>query len=136
MHSAPLWYGGLLLATLFTVADARGAQPPPQGKNRADLYGDPLPEGVLVRLGTARLRHGNGMSLAFAPDGKTILTSGTDRTIRYWDVASGRQLREQLLPDGPSAFAPVLSPDGRLAAYQEDWETVVLWDVARHQPRH
>ena len=33
-------------------------------------------------------------SLAFAPDGKTLLTSGSDEVVRAWDVANGGEIGE------------------------------------------
>lgn len=38
-------------------------------------------------------------ALAFAPDGKTLVTGGGDSTLRVWDVASGRELRVIRLHD-------------------------------------
>ena len=38
----------------------------PEAKARLDNFGDPLPPGVLVRMGTVRLRHG-AHHLQFAP---------------------------------------------------------------------
>jgi RNA polymerase sigma factor (sigma-70 family) len=114
------------------------AQPPAQeGKQpRVDRFGDPLPEGARTRLGTMRFRHGNGTSLAFAPDGKSLRTAGGDRTIRTWDLASGRLLHEQRLPAGDITSVAVLSPDGQLLAFKEGFGPLVLWDVERNQPRH
>lgn len=115
------------------------APPPvPQVRQpRLDRFGDPLPEGVLARLGTMRFRHPEGTSLAFAADGKTLLTCGADRTIRTWDAVSGRLLREQRFPAEPWTPVSVLSPDGRILAYQDaSREAFYLWDVARQQIRH
>ncbi|HEY7424698.1 MAG TPA: sigma-70 family RNA polymerase sigma factor [Gemmataceae bacterium] len=104
---------------------------------RVDRFGDPLPDGALARLGTMRFRHARGTSLAFAPDGKSLLTCGADRAIRTWDAASGRLLREQKIPSETSTPVSVLSPDGRLLAYQDaSMDTFCLWDVAQQQLRH
>jgi serine/threonine protein kinase len=53
-------------------------------------------------------------SVAFAPDGQSLLSTGKDRTLRLWDVASGRLVRTlATLPH--EVRCVVFSPDGRLA---------------------
>lgn len=68
---------------------------------RREESGDPLPAGVLARLGSNRLRHlGRVKILAFSPDGKTLI-SGGDHRLRIWDVATGKlrhQFRSGILP--------------------------------------
>jgi len=49
-------------------------------------------------------------SVAFFPDSRTLLTGGTDRTIRRWDAVSGE----------PIGAAVVGAPDDLLAAYASD----------------
>src|SRR2546430_799038 len=41
------------------------------GKPRVDRLGDPLPPGVLARMGSGRLRHADTLeTVAFSPDGR------------------------------------------------------------------
>jgi WD40 repeat protein len=46
-------------------------------------------------------------SVALSPDGKQVLTSSSDNTVRVWDVATGREVRRFYGGDG------VFSPDGK-----------------------
>jgi RNA polymerase sigma factor (sigma-70 family) len=102
---------------------------------RTDMHGDPVPEGVVTRLGTMRFRHVEAVALAFAADGKALLTCGrTERIIRFWDPVTGRLLREQPFPLG---YPLALSPDGRLLVFQNaDEGTITLWETARSQCLH
>jgi WD40 repeat protein/uncharacterized protein (UPF0147 family) len=65
-------------------------------KPRVDLLGDPLPEGVVARMGSGRLRHpGSWRSLAFSPDGKWIVSGAAAGLrigggVRFWDAATGK----------------------------------------------
>jgi uncharacterized protein with WD repeat len=101
--------------------------------------------------------HGSYVSaVAFSPDGKTLVTSGSyDQAVKVWDVAS-RKLRTTLVPNrAPLPFertgdpevdrqqgmivmagmfmGPVLSlafsPDGKLLATGSWNQTVRLWDT-------
>jgi WD40 repeat protein/tetratricopeptide (TPR) repeat protein len=80
-------------------------------------------------------------ALAFAPDGKTVLTGTVDRQVVLWDVATGRR-RLGLkfsdnepgisLPDGGrhAIYAVAYSPDGaRVAAGSRDG-TAWVWEAA------
>jgi len=71
---------------------------------------------AVIERKTRKLAHtlvGPGLpvwSVAFFPDGRTLLTGGTDRMIRRWDAVSGE-------PAGPVATAALEDP---LAAYAGD----------------
>jgi dipeptidyl aminopeptidase/acylaminoacyl peptidase len=61
---------------------------------RRDLYGDPLPPGALMRLGTVNYRQDSSVyRIAYTPDGKHFVTDGQDSIIRVWDAAEGRIIR-------------------------------------------
>jgi WD40 repeat protein len=87
---------------------------------RTDRFGDPLPDGALARMGTVRLRHEHLMGALFSPDGKLIVTNGTNG-FRLWDARTGKLVRT--IPEnfgfGFGRFR--FSPDGKwLAATQPD----------------
>ncbi len=74
------------------------------------------------------------MSVAFAPDGKTLASGGRDNTIRLWDVASGK---EKLAFKGHKERVASLafSPDSKTLASGSRDDTIRLWDVATGQVR-
>jgi RNA polymerase sigma factor (sigma-70 family) len=107
-----------------------------------DLYGDPLPAGAALRLGTVRFRHeghwGDGAGVLFSPDGKTVVTWGNGFLLRFWETASGRMLGEVRSEEALFEFL-AWSPDGRSLASagsgrkKGDTEgpgLVRLWDAA------
>jgi WD40 repeat protein len=132
----------LACVVLALAAAASGAADAP----RTDAHGDPLPDGALARLGTVRWRASGNIALtAFLPDGKSVLTLGTDYVVQVWDRDTGKELRRfdagDPLPDGPSAprtislgltvtGGPVLSADGKALACVGRDGAVRLWDVA------
>jgi len=51
---------------------------------------DALPKGAVLRLGTRKLHHnGSAINVVFAPDGKSLASSGNDHPIRLWDATTG-----------------------------------------------
>lgn len=106
-------------------ADKADAKSP---ATRTDLYGEPLPEGALVRMGSTQLRHAGQSDFVVLPDNKTILTAG-GRVVRFWDIASGRLVREVRLqgPFSPGRSATP-SADGKILAGL-DQNQLVFWDI-------
>ena len=64
--------------------------------------------------------------LVVAPDGKRLITAGTDRTVRVWEIETGRELRcFHVYSKTVNAIA--ISPDGRIIATGGDDKLVRLW---------
>jgi WD40 repeat protein len=65
---------------------------------------------------------------AFTPDGRQIVSASYDRTLRLWDVATGRHLR--VIAEFPGrALRLALSPDGRQAAVAVEDDGVRLIEI-------
>ncbi|MFB7663124.1 helix-turn-helix domain-containing protein [Kitasatospora sp. NPDC056138] len=71
--------------------------------------------------------------VAFGPDGRRMITAGTDHTVCVWEVGPHRLLHSLSGHQG-SVFTVASSPDGSLAASGGADRTVRLWDVDRGQP--
>jgi WD40 repeat protein len=128
---------------LLAFLTSRGVADTP----RTDAHGDPLPEGVVARLGTVRWRAGSAVALsAFLPDGKSLLTVSQDYIAQVWERDSGKELR-RFDAAGPAATDPnaarfvvlnaagnnnnvVLSGDGKVLACPGRDGAVHLWDVS------
>jgi WD40 repeat protein len=122
-------------AVVLATTAVASAQPAP----RLDAYGDPLPDGALLRVGTVRLRTGgNILSMVFTPDNKKLVTANRTTGVHIWDVATGKELHAQRnvnkdqpeLGSGPYSTM-VLSPDGSRVAEVNNQGICMVYDVAK-----
>jgi WD40 repeat protein len=64
--------------------------------------------------------------VAFSPDGRTLASAGTDRTVRLWDPVTG-QPTATLFGHTEIVFSVAFSPDGHTLATGSMDGTVRLW---------
>jgi RNA polymerase sigma factor (sigma-70 family) len=71
-------------------------------------------------------------------DGQTLVTTSSDNTIRWWDLATGKERRRLAnLTDSPLNWSIALSPNGNVAAFDREKSVgehlvqvgIELWDL-------
>ncbi len=85
-----------------------------------------LPSGRELRRLTGHKR--SVKAVTFSPDGRRLLTGGSDGTARVWDAATGECLRVYDWRVGEIDLV-AWSPDGTTAAAANRAGEVVVWDV-------
>ena len=74
---------------LAPIAAAPPSQPP-----RTDRYGDPLPAGAVMRLGTVRFRQApHILHIVYSPDGQLVVTDNGQSPLQICDAQDGKLLR-------------------------------------------
>lgn len=96
------------------------------GVQKTTLWNIPTRQSVILKGDLAFVN-----SALFLPDGKTLVTTGNDGTLRFWDLAAQNTLKAL------SARAPVLSmaisPNGATLATGSVDNTIRLWDTAERR---
>ncbi len=107
---ASTWFG-------YTAVFNTPAPDPPTPSNRRTISQDEI-----VRC------------VGFSPDGTTLASGGDDKTIRLWDVASGKQ-RASLTGHTDWVWSVAYSPDGETLASVSKDTTIKFWDVKTGRER-
>jgi WD40 repeat protein len=116
----------LVMCALLALALGAGAC----GGRRPDR---PAPASL---VGTLRGHRHSVTSLAMSADGRRLVSSSRDGTVRVWDAATAAQ--EAVLSRGwwrPAMWVAAVSADGSLAAGGSDDFVVRVWEVATRRLR-
>ncbi|MFW9264298.1 protein kinase domain-containing protein [Nostoc sp. CALU 546] len=93
-----------------------------------------LGQSLNITLGKASLAntlqgHENSvLSVAISPDGKTIASSGDDRKIKLWNLATGSPI-SSFNTYSQQVNAVVISPDGKTLVSGNDDNTIKIWNL-------
>ena len=129
----------LLLTVGILAADARWAVCQALDKNadedkqlKEDYYGDPLPPGVVARMGSVQFRHDQA-DFVFSADGKSLISAGDDQRVITWEVATGKLTKTVKIQRSSAKSAwferPTLAPGGKILVAWED-KQVFVYDTS------
>ncbi|UCH93238.1 MAG: NACHT domain-containing protein [Candidatus Aminicenantes bacterium] len=80
-------------------------------------------------FGSPNLRHTAPVwGCAFSPDGKTIISASEDKTIKLWDVQSGKEIKTFIGHKG-RVWDCTFSPEGKFILSAAEDNTLKLWGV-------
>ncbi len=82
----------------------------------------------MVLLSTLRSHNGPVFSLAISPDGNTFVSGSDDRTIKRWNLKTGKLLHTFFGHMGP-VVSVAISSDGHTLVSGSHDKTVRVWDV-------
>ena len=75
-----------------------------------------------------KVHHGSVLSLAISPDGRLLASGSNDRSIRLWEVSSGRELARWQSHES-SVTALAFGSDGMLLISGGADGTLKLWNL-------
>ena len=105
--------------TTISLKTDKGAVDIPTGKIAIALCG-PL---------TIRGHDHSVKSIAFSPDGKSLLSGSWDRSAKLWDTTNGKELLT-VSPSKSPVVCVAFAPDGKRFASVTQNNTITLWETA------
>ena len=123
--------------SLFLILVAGCAQTPPTPEEAPQIVAPTILRRTTLPLTgphlVVNLGHTDAVnSVAYSPDGRTVLSGSDDSTLKLWDVASGREIRT-FSGNTAAVTAVAFSPDGQTVLSNSRDRTLKLWDVATGQ---
>ncbi len=107
--------------SLFQGQTKPGSPDPDEPPGNAS---EPNPRKDLILTGhTAQV-----YSVAFSPDGKRIVSGGSDKTIKLWDAQTGSEIRT-LQGHAAQVYSVAFSPDGKQIVSGSSDKTIKLWNA-------
>jgi WD40 repeat protein len=67
--------------------------------------------------------------VAFSPDGKRVVSSSWDMTIRIWDAETGHVVAGPFEGHENPVYSVAFSPDGKRVVSGSDDKTIRIWDA-------
>ncbi|HET6575128.1 MAG TPA: sigma factor-like helix-turn-helix DNA-binding protein, partial [Fimbriiglobus sp.] len=144
---APVWVKSLALLGVLTatgvactvLAAGPPAAPPdpprPQPREsagRVDRFGDPLPDGAVLRLGTIGFKVPNVGGVGFRANGELVALGGSPLTLYRWPSLDSATPKTIAISD-QTVSRRALSPDGRFAAAVRN-QRLTVWDITGERP--
>ncbi|MEH1977938.1 MAG: ribosome assembly protein 4, partial [Nostoc sp.] len=105
------------MQTVATLQQAVYLQPNEKKENRA------------IEINTLEGHSSLVYSVGFSPDGKTLASGSGDKTIKLWDVSTGKAIKT-LTGHSSLVNSVGFSPDGKTLASGSYDNTIKLWDVS------
>ena len=125
-----------LLVAIYAAAQTGCPSSTSADEALLDAYGEPLPAGAVLRLGTTRFHHQSWIcNAAISPDGRILASVAANNDVRVmlWEAPTGRLLH-RLTPTGDRSLRTcslAFSPDGTKLLTFDTGGAVRLWDVER-----
>jgi len=83
-----------------------------------------------------RGHEGQALQADFSADGSRIATVGTDRNVRIWELATGRELASIKQPNEDGMHGITISPSGELVAWKAPSARIAIYDATTGNQLH